>query len=119
MHIMELENYFDFGKQGEIRLKGHRINLEHVLRLYLEGAGPEEFVYDFPSLNLEEVHATILYYLANKEKIEEYLRGKESEAGIAYQKWLSKSDPKTKALREKLLNTRKELLTKKDLISSI
>jgi len=34
---------------------------------------PEEIQQTYPSLTLEEVYATILYYLHNKEKVSQYI----------------------------------------------
>ncbi|MYA70794.1 DUF433 domain-containing protein [Candidatus Poribacteria bacterium] len=61
---MELEDYFDFVQEDVIRIKGNRIDIEIVLEDYLEGASPEEILLRYPTLNLEKIHATILYYLA-------------------------------------------------------
>ena len=61
---MELENYFDFVEKDVIRIKGNRIDIEIVLEDYLEGASPEEILLRYPTLNLEKIHATILYYLS-------------------------------------------------------
>ncbi len=63
---IELENYFDFVEKDVIRIKGNRIDIEIVLEDYLEGASPEEILLRYPTLNLEKIHATILYYLAKK-----------------------------------------------------
>jgi len=42
---------------------------------YKEGVSPEGILRDYyPSLSLEEVYATILYYIANREKVETYLQ---------------------------------------------
>ena len=40
---------------------------------YLEGASPEEILLRYPTLNLEKIHAIILYYLAKTEEVEAYL----------------------------------------------
>ena len=45
---MELENYFDFINDNAIRIRGTRVNIETVLRDYLEGAGPEEIGIRYP-----------------------------------------------------------------------
>ena len=71
---MQLENYFDFINENAIRIKGHRIGIEHVLRDYCEGASPEELLLRYPTLSLEKIHATITYYLANKMEIEAYMK---------------------------------------------
>lgn len=71
---MQLENYFDFLAPDDIRIKGHRIGIETVLYDYIHrGRTPEQIVASYPSLTLEEVHATILYYLHNQDAIGQYL----------------------------------------------
>ena len=71
---MELESYFDFINENAIRIKGHRIGIEHVLRDYCEGASPEEILLRYPTLTLEKIHATITYYLANREEVNAYMK---------------------------------------------
>jgi uncharacterized protein (DUF433 family) len=95
---MQLEDYFEFekfdSKHGEverIRIKGHRIAIEHVLEQFRQGLEPAAIVRDiYPSLTLEEVYATILYYLHNKEVVEAYLEEGERIADAWYQEYLEK-----------------------------
>lgn len=71
---MQLEDYFDFLAPNDIRIKGHRIGIETVLYEYLFRARtPEEINQSYPSLTLEEIYATILYYLHNKETVGKYI----------------------------------------------
>ena len=71
---MQLEDYFDFLAPDDIRIKGHRIGIETVLTQYLcRDKCAEEIQRLFPSLTLEEVHATILYYLHNQEQVGRYV----------------------------------------------
>ncbi len=71
---MQLEDYFDFNSPDEIKLKGHRIWLEDVLLEYIHREmTPEQLGQRFPTLTLEEIHACILYYLRNKDRIDKYL----------------------------------------------
>lgn len=71
---MQLEDYFDFLAPNDIRLKGRRIGIEHVLFEYINNARtPEEIADYFDALDLEPVYATILYYLHNKEQVGNYL----------------------------------------------
>ncbi len=71
---MLLEDYFDFLAPNDIRIKGHRVGIESVLYEYLHrGRTPEEIVRRFPSLSLEQIYATILYYLANHSQVTTYL----------------------------------------------
>jgi len=70
---MELENYLEFIGEHAIRIAGIRVGIETVLRDYREGASPEEIILRYPTLSLEQVYATIAYYLANRNKVEVYL----------------------------------------------
>jgi uncharacterized protein (DUF433 family) len=71
---MELEKYFDFLSEDDIRVKGTRIGIETILYDYIHRQrSPETIANTYPSLTLEQVYATILYYLHNKEKISKYL----------------------------------------------
>jgi uncharacterized protein (DUF433 family) len=71
---MNLETYFDFLAPDDIRVKGTRIGIESVLYEYIHREQhPETIINHLPSLTLEQVYATILYYLQNKDKIENYM----------------------------------------------
>jgi uncharacterized protein (DUF433 family) len=71
---MQLEDYFNFLAQDDIRVKGTRIGIETILFDYLLRAQtPEEIAETYPSLTLELVYATILYYLHNKETVNNYM----------------------------------------------
>lgn len=69
----KLEDYFEFLSPDDIRLKGHRIGIDNVLDYYLEGYTPEEIAANLPSLNLEQIYATITYYLRHRTEIDAYL----------------------------------------------
>ncbi len=70
---MQLEDYFDFLAPDDIRIKGHRIGIETILYQYIhQRRTAEEIVQDY-DLTLEEIYATILYYLHNKEAVDRYL----------------------------------------------
>ncbi len=71
---MDIENYFDHLASDDIRLKGTRIGIETVLYEYIHREQtPESIVTSFPTLTLEQVHATILYYLQNKPEMDSYM----------------------------------------------
>ena len=71
---MQLDEYFDFHAPDDIRIRGHRIGIETVLDAYLHGRlSPEQIQETYPTLTLEEVYATILYYLRNREDVERYM----------------------------------------------
>ena len=106
---MELENYFDFVEEDVIRIKGNRIGIEIVLEDYLEGASPEEILLRYPTLNLEKIHATILYYLAKKEKVEAYLERVRQLDEEAEQEQLRNPPPYVVELRERFAKVSQEL----------
>ncbi|MCC5663041.1 DUF433 domain-containing protein [Nostoc sp. CHAB 5784] len=71
---MQLEDYFDFQRPDDIRLKGTRVGIETILYEYIHRARtPEEISNIYTSLTLEQVYATILYYLHNKEAVSNYI----------------------------------------------
>lgn len=71
---MQLKDYFDFLAADDIRLKGTRIGIETILFEYLfHNRTPEEINSIYPSLNLEQVYATILYYLHYKDTVDAYI----------------------------------------------
>jgi len=71
---MELEAYFDIVAPDDIRIKGTRIGIESILYEYTHrGQSPEAIAERFHSVSLEQVYATILYYLRDREQIDAYL----------------------------------------------
>lgn len=71
-----LEEYFEIAAPDDIRLKGSRIGIESVLYEYVHRLqSPEAIQRTFPSLTLEQVYASILYYLQNRPRLEAYLAG--------------------------------------------
>jgi uncharacterized protein (DUF433 family) len=71
---VRLEEYFDLQHPQDIRIKGTRIGIESILIEYLHHARtPEEIHQRFHTVTLEQVYATILYYLHDQEKVSAYL----------------------------------------------
>jgi uncharacterized protein (DUF433 family) len=106
---MELERYFEFVDNETIRVAGTRVGIETVLRDYHEGASPEEIVLRYPTLSLEQVHATITYYLANREEVDRYLEKVEEYQEEGWGEQQRKPLEFVKALRERLDRQRQAL----------
>ncbi len=71
---MQLEEYFDFLAPNDIRIRGSRVGIESVLYDYIHRElTPEAIARRFPTLTLDEIYATILFYLRNRERVEAYL----------------------------------------------
>jgi|SRR5436190_14488802 len=71
---MRLEDYFDFQRPDDIRVKGTRVGIETILYDYIyRSRTPEDIAATYPSLTLEQVYATITYYLHNKDEVCAYI----------------------------------------------
>ena len=71
---MLLEDYFDFLRPDDIRVKGTRVGIETILYDFIHRSRtPEEIAQSYPTLTLEQVYATILYYLHNQEAVSAYI----------------------------------------------
>ncbi|MDJ0899038.1 MAG: DUF433 domain-containing protein [Xenococcus sp. MO_188.B8] len=75
MNTQTLKDYFYVISPNDIRIQGTRIGIETILNEYINcGRSPEEIAHTYPSLTLEQVYATILYYLQNQESVTEYMK---------------------------------------------
>lgn len=100
---MRLEDYFDFLSPDDIRIKGHRIGIEHVLHEYIENSlTPQALVERFPSLSLEQIHATILYYLSHKREIDQYMKEWHDAGERAWAEQQANPSPQLIRLRERI-----------------
>jgi uncharacterized protein (DUF433 family) len=71
---MQLEEYFNVLAADDIRLKGTRIGIESILYEYIYRCKtPEEIAEQFHTVTLEQVYATILYYLHYRSQVDAYL----------------------------------------------
>lgn len=71
---MQLESYFEFLNENDIRIKGHRLGIDTVLEPFLNGFAPETIAQDYPELSLEQIYATITYYFHRQAEVEAYLQ---------------------------------------------
>ena len=106
MDKMELTDYF-FISEDDIRIKGTRVGIETVLHDYREGASPEEIVLRYPTLSLEQVYATITYYLAHREHVDDYLARVRQQQEEAWQEQQRHPSEFARALRERLEQKRR------------
>ena len=103
---MQLEEYLDVQGPDVVRIKGHRIGLEHIVERYQEGFSPEEIALDFPGLSLEKIYAVIAYYLHNQNEIDAYVARVNARAESAYQVWAA--DPSLASLRLRAIKEQRE-----------
>jgi uncharacterized protein (DUF433 family) len=96
---IKLSEYFDFVASDVIRIREHRLGIEHILGYYLEGYSPEEIVQEYPGLSLEKVYATITYYLRNRTEIDAYLKRVHDRDEQAWQVWAENPSSLVQRLR--------------------
>jgi uncharacterized protein (DUF433 family) len=69
-----LSDYLTVVAPDDIRIKGTRVGIETVLYDFIHrGLTPEVIAEQYPSLTLEQVYATITYYLHDRERVAAYL----------------------------------------------
>ena len=92
---------------GSIRVGGTRVTLDTVIARFQVGDTPEEIQSGFPSLTIEQVNATIDWYLNHKAEADQYLEEGEREAQKIRQQ--IESDPEYQARRKELHRRAAEL----------
>ncbi len=66
---------------GDVRVKGHRVSLYHIVTDANEKwMGPEALVFHFTSLSLDKIEAVLAYYESNRGEVDEYVREWKAEA---------------------------------------
>ena len=65
-------------RDGGYWVAGTRVSLDSIVYDFLDGMSPDSIAENFPVLTLEEVYGAIVFYLANREEVDAYLR--ESDA---------------------------------------
>lgn len=110
---MDWQTYFDFLSEDDIRVKGTRVGIEIILDDYLNGASPEEIAARYRTVTLEEVYATITYYLHNRAEIDAYLQRWREYTDTAWQE--QQCDPPTfvKELRERMQQQKAKMVAEK------
>lgn len=92
---MQLEEFFEFEQDPErIKVKGTRIGIDILIDEFNAGASPEVIMRRYyPSMSLEQVYATITYYLHNKAEVDAYIKRVVDRAEADYQKYLQQGVP--------------------------
>ena len=110
---MQLEDYFDFLGPDDIRIKGTRVGIETVLDDYLSGISPEEIAARYRTLTLEQVYATVTYYLHNQEEVTDYLQRWRAYTEAAWQEQQRNPPDFVRELRERIQRRKEALLAEK------
>ena len=70
---MQLPDFLIDHPDGEIRLKGSRISLYHVVFYYRDGEGPEAQAERFGSLTASRISQVIDFYEQNRDEVDAYV----------------------------------------------
>jgi uncharacterized protein (DUF433 family) len=97
---MQLEDYFNSETPEYVRVKGTRVPIDVLIEEFKRGAAPDQIQKSFPTATLEQVYATITYYLHNQPEVDAYLQRGREKAEAAYQEHLQRHPPSP--LAEKL-----------------
>jgi uncharacterized protein (DUF433 family) len=103
---MQLEDYFDFLSPDDIRLKGTRVGIETIITDYLEGRFPEEIPLHYPTVNLEQVFATLTYYYHHKEVVDAYIQAWREDGQRAWEEQQRNPSPRIREIQEMLRERR-------------
>jgi uncharacterized protein (DUF433 family) len=68
------KTYVHADGQGALRVGTTGVSLDSVVYAFQQGHSPETICDQYPAVSLEEVYGSIAFYLANREKVEQYLR---------------------------------------------
>ena len=88
----------------EIYLRGHRITLEEVCYYYDEGCTAEMLRERFPTLPLVLIHKVIVFYLENREAVQDYLAECQAARDANFEQWQKtpRQTPDAAQLRKRL-----------------
>jgi len=67
------DRYLEMHSPDDVRVKGTRVGIEHVLSAYRAGSLPEEISLEFPTVTVEQVHGVIAWYLRNRTEADAYV----------------------------------------------
>lgn len=68
------------GDDGVVRIGGTRVTLDTLVAAFREGAMAEEFVQQYPSVELADAYTAIGYYLHHRGEVDGYLERRDQFA---------------------------------------
>jgi uncharacterized protein (DUF433 family) len=98
--IMQLEDFLDFEPPPleRIRLRGTRINLEHLVSLFTSGMTPEQIHAYFGQWPpVEKIYGAITYFLNNRDSVNAYIARVEAAFQEEYER--NKQEPESEVVK--------------------
>ncbi len=100
-------NYVEY-LEGCYRITGTRVSLDSVVHAFQQGLSPETIAAEcFPTLTLVQVYGAITFYLANRKKIDAYLK----EGEVEYEELRKKSREADPIFYQKFMQARRQMET--------
>ena len=76
---MKLPEFLIEDELGFITVAGHRIGLNHIVRMYRDGFSAEQIAEEFDTISLATVHKVIAFYLENRAEVDAYMAANDAE----------------------------------------
>jgi uncharacterized protein (DUF433 family) len=70
---MNLPDFLEAGSLGEVRIKGHRVYLLHIVEDYNDGSSVEMLADEFDTVSRDVIEKVVKFYLDNKPEVDEYV----------------------------------------------
>ena len=99
VHPLLIDDYLELVGPDVVRMKGHRIGLEHIVERYHDGYSAEQIALDFPGVGLAQIYGILAYYLHNQDEVDAYIARVNARADAAYQRWAANPSPATERVR--------------------
>ena len=90
---IEIAQYLDIQAPDDIRIKGRRIGLEHIIYAYNEGYSPEQIANQFSGLDLKVIYTIIAYYLHYRAEVDAYIAPLDAATETARREWKKQRSP--------------------------
>lgn len=84
---LQVAALLDILAPDDVRIRGHRLGLEHLVFAFNRGETAEEIVQRFPGVDLRTVYTLIAYYLTYRAEIDHYIERLEQSSAEAKQAW--------------------------------
>jgi uncharacterized protein (DUF433 family) len=97
------KDYVEVNSDGYF-ITGTRVSLDSVVYAFLRGESPEGIAESFPALTLEQILGSLAFYLANRDKIDQYLR----ESKEDFERLRQEARQNNPALYARLANARQK-----------
>jgi uncharacterized protein (DUF433 family) len=90
---IDIAQYLDIQAADDVRIKGRRIGVEHIVYAYNEGYSPEQIASKFRGLDLKIVYTIIAYYLHHRVAVDTYIDQLDLESASSRCLWEEQRSP--------------------------